>query len=53
MHGFQAGGYVLNVEASFKDPTDVTGGELVNFTRNAAKRIAELPQLLAGTMTKT
>ena len=45
---------VSGVEASFKDPTtDVTGGELVNFTRNATKRIAEMPQLLAGTMTKT
>ena len=53
MHGFQAGGYVLNVEASFKDPTDVTGGELVNFIRNAIKRIAEMPQLLARTMIRT
>ena len=54
MHGSQARDPALNVGADFKasSTTNVTGVVVESFTPDAPEMVAEVPQLLAGTITR-
>ena len=54
LHGSQARGLASDVEANFKvsRTTNVTGEVVESFTPDAPSMVAEVPQLLAGTITR-
>ena len=54
MHGSQARDPALNVGADFKasSTTNVTGVVVESFTPDAPEMVAEVPQLLAETITR-